>query len=187
MLSQITPENGNILIAEPFMLDDNFKRSVVLLVANDEGGRVGYILNQKSGLLVKDLMPNCPDCDFQIYVGGPVSPDTLHFLHSCPEKITGGEEVRENIYWGGSFEMLVDHLVKGDLSENEIKLFMGYSGWNNEQLQDELEINSWIVSDKIDADMVFDSLDIDIWKESIIGLGQKFAHVANFPQRPEWN
>lgn len=187
MLTRITPKTGNFLISEPFMLDDNFRRSVVLLTAEDEEGHVGYILNQRSGLLVSDLLPECPECDFLVYIGGPVSPDTLHFVHACPDKIGDGTEIRDGLFWSGNFEMLKIHLNNGSIREDEIKFFLGYSGWQQDQLQDELENNAWIVSDKVYNDLVFDHSDLDIWKESIIQLGQKFAHVANFPEYPQWN
>lgn len=187
MLNEILPHIGNILIAEPFMLDDNFKRSVVLLTGEDEEGHVGYILNQRSNILIKDLIPDLSDCQLPIYVGGPVSTDTLHFLHACPDKIFDGELIREDVYWGGDFEMLRSQLSLGNIKEEEIRFFLGYSGWDKTQLKNELKENSWIVSDKINSDIVFDHSGIDIWKEAIINLGQKYAHIVNFPQRPEWN
>ncbi|ADY51914.1 protein of unknown function DUF179 [Pseudopedobacter saltans DSM 12145] len=187
MLNRILPQIGNILIAEPFMLDDNFKRSVVILVAEDEEGHVGYILNQRSNLLVKDLLVEFTDCNFPVYIGGPVSPDTLHFVHSCPDKIFDGDLIRDGIYWGGDFEMLRTQLSLGNISEEEIRFFLGYSGWDKEQLKRELNENSWIVSDRINPAIVFEHSEIDIWKEAIINLGEKYAHIANFPERPEWN
>lgn len=187
MLNTILPEIGNLLIAEPFMLDDNFKRSVVLLAAEDEEGKVGYILNQKTNVLVKDLVPDCPDCEFLVYIGGPVEPDTLHFIHTCPDKISESTEIRDNIYWSGNFEELKIQLNSGAIKEGEIKFFLGYSGWNKQQLQDELDNNMWIVSDKLNADVIFEHTENDIWKESIISLGQRFAHIANFPEHPQLN
>lgn len=187
MLNEVMPHIGNVLIAEPFMMDDNFKRSVVLLAAEDEEGHVGYILNQRSNLWVKDLLLDCPECKFPVYIGGPVAPDTLHFIHTCPDKIYDGDQIRENVFWGGNFEMLKGQISLGNIEEHEIKFFLGYSGWDKDQLISELESNSWIVSDKVNPAIIFDHSRVDIWKEAIINLGQKYAHIANFPQRPEWN
>lgn len=187
MLSQIEPKTGNILISEPFMLDDNFRRSVVLLTECTEEGGIGYILNYRSNLLLKDVFSDCGDVSFPIFIGGPVAPDTLNFIHSCPDKISGGLPIGNGLYWGGDFEILKLHINNYSISKEEIKFFIGYSGWTPKQLTDEIKINSWIVSDKFNPAIVFDDSEHDIWKESIINMGEKFAHIVNFPENPQWN
>lgn len=187
MLSKITPKAGNLLISEPFMLDDNFKRSVVLLTESSEEGEIGYILNFKSNLLLKDIFQDCWDASFQIFIGGPVAPDTLNFIHSCPDKIYGGLDFGNGLFWGGDFEMLKLQINNYAIKEEEIKFFIGYSGWTPKQLANELRENSWIVSDNFNTDIVFDDSDKDIWKESIINMGEKFAHIVNFPENPQLN
>ena len=74
-----------------------------------------------------------------------------------------------------------------NIKEDEIKFFIGYSGWSEEQLDDELAVNSWIVSDKYNPDMIFDDSKTDLWKEAIINMGTKYAHIANFPTDPALN
>ena len=83
MLNKAQPLKGSLLISEPFMMDPNFKRSVLLLTEHNEEGTVGYVLNQKSSFFLNDVIPDCPDADFPIYIGGPVGADTLHFIHTC--------------------------------------------------------------------------------------------------------
>jgi putative transcriptional regulator len=187
MLNEIAPEVGNIIIAEPFMLDPNFKRSVVILVDKNEEGDLGYIINQKSTLLLKDVIEDCWDADFEIFFGGPVSNNTLHFIHSCPEKITGGLAIGNGLYWGGDFELLKAEINNYNILDSEIKFFIGYSGWVKGQLESEIKENSWIISNKFNPAILFDNSGMDPWKEAIINMGQKFAHIVNFPENPELN
>ena len=106
MLNQVSPATGCLLISEPFMSDPNFKRSVVLLAEHNEDGTIGYVLNQKSDYLLKDLIPDCWDAAFPVYIGGPVGNDTLHFVHRCYDRMNSGAEIGKGIYWGGNFETL---------------------------------------------------------------------------------
>nr|WP_068889325.1 YqgE/AlgH family protein [Pedobacter panaciterrae] len=187
MLSRLEPSVGKLLISEPFLMDPNFKRSVVLITEHQEEGTVGFILNQRSALVLSDLIPELDQADFPVYIGGPVGTDTVHFLHRCFDKLHDGEEIAKGIYWGGNFEALKILISNGFIKPNEIKFFIGYSGWGVEQLKDELRENTWIVSDTYHSDVVFSNDEEDLWREVIINLGPKFAHVSNFPSNPNLN
>ena len=187
MLSRLNPTAGRLLISEPFLMDPNFKRSVVLLAEHQEEGTVGFVLNHPSALLLSDLIPELENADFPVYVGGPVGTDTVHFIHRCYDRLNDGEEIGKGIYWGGNFEALKILIGNNDIEKDEIRFFIGYSGWGEEQLTRELEENTWIVSDQYHADVVFNSNEDDLWREVIINLGPKYAHVSNFPSNPNLN
>ncbi len=187
MLSQVSPEKGTLLISEPFMSDPNFKRTVVLLVENQFDGVVGYVLNQKSDLLLKDLVPECWDANMHVYVGGPVSTDTLHFVHCIPHIIIGGSDLGNGLFWGGDFDNLKTQINNYQVKDSDIKFFIGYSGWSKSQLINELKSNSWIVSDKYNSEMIFEESEEKIWKESVLNMGTKYAHIINFPEDPTLN
>jgi putative transcriptional regulator len=187
MISRLAPAAGKLLISEPFMEDPNFSRSVVLLTEHGEQGALGFVINHPSLLIVKDLITGFEGPDFPVYYGGPVAMDTLHFIHRSPDKIPDGVEIAKGIYWGGNFESLKALILQGELSTSEVKFFVGYSGWGMEQLEQEMEGNTWIVSDQYDADIVFSSSEEQLWKEVIIHLGPKYAHISNFPQNPNLN
>ena len=187
MLSNISPSAGKLLISEPFLNDPNFKRSVILLTEYSEEGTLGFILNQPSVLLLKDLVPDFGQCEFPVFIGGPVEVDTIHFIHRCYDKLNSGEAIGNGIYWGGNFEALKILINNNAISSNEVKFFMGYSGWGDGQLKDEIDSNSWIVSDKFSQDLVFSHNEIALWREVIINLGPKYAHVSNFPSDPSLN
>jgi putative transcriptional regulator len=93
MLNTIEPATGKLLISEPFLKDPNFKRSVILLTEHNEEGTIGFVLNQPSNLLLKDLIPDLWQANYTVYVGGPVEMDTIHFIHRCYDKLNSGEEI----------------------------------------------------------------------------------------------
>lgn len=187
MLNNIEPKTGRLLISEPFMADPNFKRSVVLLTEHSEEGSVGYILNQVGNLLLKDVIQDLWEADNQIYFGGPVAADTLHFIHRAYDKLQSGEDVGNGIYWGGNFETLKILINSNAINEDEIKFFIGYSGWDSGQLKRELEQNAWMVGNVSNADLIFGNDEEQLWRDVVVNLGPKYAHVSNFPSDPSLN
>lgn len=187
MLSKLEPALGRLLISEPFLKDPNFKRSVVLMAEHGEEGTFGFVLNQPSAFLLKDLVPDLGEANYPVFIGGPVEVDTIHFIHRCYDKLNSGEEIAKGIYWGGNFEALKILVNGNSITQNEVKFFLGYSGWSEGQLLEEIKENTWIVSDKYHPDLVFSQNDEELWKEVIINLGDKYAHVSNFPSDPSLN
>ncbi|MFA6278392.1 MAG: YqgE/AlgH family protein [Pedobacter sp.] len=187
MLSKTRPSAGKLLISEPFLNDPNFKRSVVFIAEHEQEGTLGFILNQPSPLLLKDLVPDLGAANFPVFIGGPVEVDTIHFIHRCYDKLNSGDEITSGIYWGGNFETLKILVNNNSIDETEIKFFLGYSGWGESQLQDEIAENTWIVSDKFRQDLVFSHNEEEVWREVILNLGPKYAHVRNFPNDPRLN
>ena len=187
MLNKLEPAAGRLLIAEPFMLDPQFKRSVILITEYAEEGVVGFVLNHASGLYINDAVIDFPETDGKLFTGGPCNPDRLHFLHRCPDKIPDGAEIGNGVYWGGDFEVVKTLFQLNLISDSEIKFFLGYSGWGAKQLDRELNLNSWIVSNQFDLDLIFNDEEEKSWKEAVINLGERFAHIVNFPTNPQLN
>jgi putative transcriptional regulator len=187
MLNNIKPKTGRLLISEPFMSDPNFKRSVVLLSEHGNDGSVGYILNQVANVILKDVMQDLWEAQNHIYFGGPVAADTLHFIHRAYDKLQSGEPIGNGLYWGGNFETLKVLINTNAIDEHEVKFFMGYSGWDNGQLDRELQQNAWMVSEVSDLNLIFGNDDEKLWRDVIVNLGPKYAHVSNFPIDPSLN
>lgn len=186
--NELMPKTGSLLLSEPFMLDPNFERAVVLICDhNIIEGTVGFVLNQPAHINLSDAIEDVKTKEFPIYIGGPVHVNALFFIHRAYDKHLGGTKITENLYWGGDFDRLM-LLIKEDLiSPEEVKLFVGYSGWSANQLEEELEQNSWAVHNSFDTDLTFLADGEDLWKQAIISLGPKYAHVANFPKSPNLN
>ena len=73
------------------------------------------------------------------------------------------------------------------MNEDEIRFFMGYSGWGIEQLEEEIEANTWIVANSFD-DLVFDEeADNDFWRKAMQKLGNEYKEVSNYPEDLQWN
>ena len=187
MLNQVQPQAASLLISEPFMLDPNFRRSVVLLSEHNEEGTIGYVLNHKSEFVLSDIMPDCENASFPIYIGGPVGNDSLHFLHRCYDRMNSGMEIGKGIYWGGNFETLKLLIANRQIEEDEIKFFVGYSGWDVGQLGRELEQNSWLVTNQYNSEFIFAGDKENLWKDVVKALGPRYSHIVNFPENPMWN
>jgi putative transcriptional regulator len=180
------PGKGKILIANPFLKDPNFARSVVLLCQYRKEGSFGFIFNKPHTQTLNDLIPDFTLKKIPVYFGGPVQLDTVHFIHQVPELIEGGFRIVPGIYWGGDFERAVELLNIGMIDTTQIKFFIGYSGWNSGQLNDELKENSWIVS-KASRRLLFNESEANIWTMSLRSMGDDFAVMANYPIDPSLN
>ena len=173
-------EKGRLLIADPSILNDNsFNRSIVLLTEHTNNSSVGFILNKPLGYVLKDLMPEIL-CDFTVYQGGPVEQDNLYFVHRVPELLTDSIKVADGIYWGGDFNQLKELLSENLLKSTDIRFFLGYSGWTNSQLENELQIASWFLAEN-DYDNIFSVKEETIWKNKLLQKGGKYKIWANAP------
>ena len=181
----IAPTKGTILIANPFLKDPNFVRSVIFICENMPEGTFGFVLNQVHPNKLNELISEILS-ESVVYKGGPVQPDTLHFLHQYPDLISGGAEVIDGVYWGGNFESLQIHLKEGNLEPEKIKFFVGYSGWMEGQLDFEMKEESWLVANATKK-LLFNTLPENIWKESLRHLGGKYELMINFPLDPQLN
>ncbi len=182
----IPPAKGTLLIANPFLKDPNFSRTVIFLCEHTEEGSFGFVLNKKFPKKLEELVPDLTVTNFPVYQGGPVQKDALHFLHQYPQLIGGGEEVMQNIYWGGNFESLLINLKNNDINNEGIRFFIGYSGWSEGQLNDELKEESWLTV-KATRKLIFDTRPEDIWKNSLKHLGGNYKMMINFPIDPQLN
>lgn len=187
MINKTQPQIRSLLVSEPFMLDPNFNRSVVLLGENNQSGTIGWVLNQPSELILSDVMEDIPNGNFRVFIGGPVGHNSIQFVHKCYDKLNSGIDLGDNIYWGGNFEALKLLIANNSIQEDEIKFFLGYSGWTAGQLDRELEENTWIVSNNFNSDIIFVNDEENLWKEVVVNLGPKYAHIAQFPKNPMWN
>ena len=73
------------------------------------------------------------------------------------------------------------------IAEDEIRFFIGYSGWGQDQLKTEIEQNSWLITNSYNQEILFINDEENLWREVVIAMGPKFAHIANFPENPMWN
>lgn len=185
MIGELMPDTGRLLLAEPLMLDPNFRRSVVYLTEHNELGSIGFVLNQRSVLSVKDLIEDV-EVDMSVYIGGPVENNTLHYIHSLGDEIDSSTEISEGVFWGGNFETVKLLLNNHYLNDENIRFFVGYSGWSPDQLEYEMEENAWLVAESKPG-FIFHQNDAGLWMDVVRSLGDKYAHIVNFPIDPNLN
>ncbi|MCL6258078.1 YqgE/AlgH family protein [Aquiflexum sp. TKW24L] len=182
-----TPLAGQLLISEPFLQDENFVRSVILICENNEKGSFGLVLNKLSILKISELVEDLFFLDLDVYVGGPVEQNTLHFVYSGEQAISGSIQLGDDLWWGGDFEALILKLKSGELNNDNIRFFIGYSGWTEGQLDEELEEKTWIVCEKIETDHIFNDSPVELWRNILKNMGGEFQLLANYPIDPRLN
>ena len=180
-------KKGQLLIAEPSVIGDlSFNRSVILLADHNTDGSVGFILNKPLKYTINDLVPDI-EASFKIYNGGPVEQDNLYFIHNIPELITNSIEISNGIYWGGDFELTKELINEGKIKKENIRFFLGYTGWDSKQLENEMRANSWIASENNLRNKIIGKSTNDFWKEKMAELGGDYLLWCNAPENPLMN
>ncbi len=182
----VDPAPGILLIADPFLKDPNFLRTVVFLCEHKEEGSFGFVLNRKYENTLGELIPELTGHLLPVYYGGPVQMDTIHFLHQYPKEIPGGQEVLKGIYWGGDFDAVINLVKNDDIDTNKIRFYIGYSGWSTGQLLDEMNEKTWLTV-QATRKLIFHRNYEEIWKDSLKHLGGDYEIMANFPIDPQLN
>lgn len=182
----ISPAKGTLLIANPFLKDPNFSRTVIFLCEHEDNGTFGFVLNKLFSRKLNDLVPELENFDYPVYQGGPVQADTLHFIHQEPELISGGQEIFEGVYWGGNFETLQIRLKNNEIDLDKIRFFIGYSGWGEGQLDEEMKSDSWLTVSAT-RKLIFNTPPENVWKDSLNHLGGDYKMMVNYPLDPQLN
>lgn len=186
MLNKLSLKQGRLLIAEPFMNDPYFKRSVVLLTEHKKEGSLGFILNQPLNITINDTLKDFPVFDAPIFMGGPVQTDSLFYIHTQGEIITESEHIIDNLYWSGNFDQLKEMINSQQIFPHEVMFFIGYSGWDFKQINNEVKNNSWIISD-LNKFSIADFQQQDFWRTALQKMGSQFSMLSNFPEDPSLN
>lgn len=186
--SQQLPRPGSLLIASPFLNDFYFARSVVLVAEHNEEGSMGILINKSFNSLMSlgDVVPELNSLPpIPLYKGGPIGRDTLFYLHTF-DFLDQALPIGNGLYLNGDFEQLKKYLLSGGPTGGYIRFFMGYAGWTKGQLMQEIEENTWIVSNDNQTDLLYMYLR-DLWRETLQDMGGKYAVWSRYPQYPIMN
>lgn len=184
--NNMLPSRGKILISEPFLCDATFGRSVVLLVDHTTEGSMGLIVNKPLPLILNDVIKEFKYLeDIPLYKGGPLNTDTLFYLHTLPH-ISGALPVSNELYLNGDFDAIKKYILQGNATNGKIRFFLGYSGWDCEQLHAEIKENTWIISKEETINLLNEKVR-DMWKKALGKLGGKYETWSRFPQIPSLN
>lgn len=149
---------------------------------------MGFVLNKKTELLVNTFFADLESCpDMPIYLGGPVCANRLFFIHSLGDLIIPNSlKISEHLYFDGEFGALQRYIRNGHSIEGKVKFFLGYSGWQEGQLNNEITKNSWVVSHASSRNVLLAEGE-DFWKESLESLGSQYETWTKYPKDPYLN
>lgn len=173
--------NGKVLLAEPFLLDPNFRRAAILLCEHEQeedGGSLGFIMNKPLQTYVHEIVPDFPEFDAEVFFGGPVQTDTIHFVHSFGDLLDDSVELIKGIYWGGDFEKLKFLITSELVKPSQIRFFVGYSGWSKGQLNQEMKLGTWVMAD-MHPNYLFKEKAAELWQQIMYNKGETFTIIAN--------
>lgn len=180
-------KSGKLILAEPFMLDPHFRRSVVFLCEHHQkNGSVGFIINKPLKMKINEMVEDFPEIEAELYYGGPVGTDTLHFIHNVGDLLEDSVPVIRGVYWGGNFEKLKFLIERQLIGPENIRFFVGYSGWVKGQLSEEMEVGSWIMAEG-DPNYVFKIKSNILWKRVLNDKGHTFSVISELPENISWN
>lgn len=179
-------KTGIILLAEPFMMDPNFRRTALLLCEHSAHGSLGFVMNRPTNSRIDELMDDFPEFDCPVFWGGPVQTDTLHYLHLAGDLMADSIQVADGVYWGGAFEELKFLVRSGLILPDQIRFFLGYSGWDEGQLLDETSSGSWVPAE-MHPNYLFKSQPELLWQQVMYNKGNAYSVIASIPDGADWN
>jgi putative transcriptional regulator len=179
---------GRLLVATPALRDPNFERTVVLLVAHEDGGALGVVLNRATEVPVAEVLEGWGSLASDpavVFEGGPVQPEAAICLARTRvgvSRVLGFNRVSGavgTVDLSGEPEKLRESLVS-------VRVFAGYAGWAPGQLEGEITAGSWFVFDALPGDAFVNRPD-DLWPMVLRRQGGLLAAVAIFPADPAAN
>ena len=185
--NHVVPSRGKVLISEPFLYDEMFGRSVILLVDHSTDGTMGLVLNKPLPLSLNDVLKEFKDIsNIPIYKGGPLSTDTLFYLHTLKD-VEDSLQIGKGVYLNGDFDAIRRYILQGNDIDGKIRFFLGYSGWEHDQLCQEIEENTWLIGSTSIAALMNEKGSAELWKNVLGQLGGKYEIWSRFPQIPTLN
>lgn len=155
---------GTILISAPSLDDPNFIKSAILVIEYNQEGAIGFILNEGFERKLNELEEFQQGKPFDLYIGGPMEQEKLFVLHRRPAMIEKSELVADGVYTGGDFKQVLTYINQHATAEKDIKLLLGYCGWDAGQLEAEIAEGSWLVI-SISLSVIFEENAGILWEQ----------------------
>lgn len=181
------PKKGSILISEPFLSDDYFSRAVIYLCDHNENGSFGFVLNKFVDTSLSDTIDGFPTIDFKVSLGGPVDTSNLYYIHSFGDSLENAYPIDQGLFIGGNFEDMKSIVTQIPGRAKQVRFFIGYSGWEDGQLEAEIDENSWVVVNNVPSSIIMSTEQDALWKDLMKQLGGKFELMSKFPVNPSDN
>ena len=176
-----TSLKGQLLLDSGQLQGSFFQQTVLLICQHDAEGAFGLVLNRATGSNVGEMIvADLPDSlkSFPLFLGGPVQPSALSFLHS--DAFIPDANVIPNLTLGHSLDSLRD-IGESFSSSRKIKMFAGYAGWSPGQLEDELKRKAWLTH-PASLELVFETEPGKLWRDILRKKGGKYLLLAQMPE-----
>ena len=178
---------GQLLLDSGELRGSFFQRTVLLVCQHDAEGAFGLVLNRSSGNKAGEMiLADLPDAlkEQQLYVGGPVQPTALSFLHA--DNFLPDATVMPNLSMGHSLDSLLE-IGESFSPTKKVKLFAGYSGWSPGQLESEMKRKAWLTF-PASLDLIFDTSPERLWQTILRNKGGWHNRIlAQSPDDLSWN
>jgi putative transcriptional regulator len=177
---------GQLLLDGGKLRGSFFHRTVVLICQHDPEGAFGLVLNRASGnqlgdLIVADMPDNLKKQP--LYLGGPVQPSALSYLHS--DQFLLDANVIPNLNLGHSLDDLVE-IGQSFSGTQQLRVFAGYAGWSPGQLEEEMKREAWL-SHPASLELLFNTNPEDFWQSILRQKGWKYRLLSQTPEDLSWN
>jgi putative transcriptional regulator len=182
----LNAKKGRLLISEPSLNDPAFFKSVILIMCHSDEESIGLILNQVTKINLNEILNDIPLSNFPVYIGGPVEKNAIQFIHTLGDLIPNNQEITKGLYWGGDFDKILELISENKILKNQIRFFAGYSGWGEDQLNNEIRENSWITHES-NVSLCMQYSNEKLWSDLIKTKQQKYAIWTNMPKDPNLN
>src|SRR6266496_2845721 len=169
---------GQLLIASPSLIDPNFRRTVVLVTQHTEEGAAGLVLNRPSPAAVAEVVPQLEPLvadGEQVWLGGPVQPNAVLVLGEFLDP----DDAAVPLFGSLGFPSLTDpdEIVPATTRH---RVFAGYAGWGEGQLEAEVADEDWILEPALPDDAFTDDPE-DLWRDVLLRKGGKDELGASNP------
>lgn len=152
----MTIKPGAIIKSTAALNGSVFEDVLIIITTHNADGAVGFVINKLFDKPLNALQEFNHICHFNLYSGGPVDTEQLFFLHRRPDVIEGGNKIYDGIFYGGNFTQAVNAINSNTITAADIKIFIGYCGWDAGELEAEVEEGSWLITAQT-SDTVFNT------------------------------
>lgn len=188
-LNSDAPKQGALLVAEPFLRERFFNHAVICLVEYAKGkNTMGIVLNIETDINLQSIVAEVTNPDpIPVFCGGPLSNDRLYYLHTLGNIIPDAKEIIPGLYIGGDFNAIIDYVNSGYPIDTKIRFFIGYSGWDIDQLEEELSQNVWAITTIDDCASLLHGANNAYWHNTVRRMGHKYRGWLYHPTDPTVN
>lgn len=156
---------GDVLFARPmhWQHEETYRQSVIVLIDVGENlqGITGVIINKMSNFNVNDALPELEHAA-PLYYGGPIDKKRISYIHTNSD-LLGRIDLGEGLYWGGEYDDLLLRHEQNTMDMKNIRFMAGFTKWNRDMLEDEVQHNKWWILENLTPDMIFRCASDVLW------------------------